>query len=407
MRTERQLTFAPHGHILSNAAVWSCDGRWIVYDVRSNSMGAVFDGTRIERVRVTSGKIEILHESRNGACCGIVTCSPVDERVVFTHGPEYPTDDWQYSACHRHGMLWPQRQPLDARDLISPFTPGALRGGSHLHLFNDAGDRISFTYEDHLLADGQRNIGVTALNLPVQVRGRHPRNHDGLGFSVLVTKTVAEPTPGSDEISRASEEAWIGPTGRAIAFAGEVRARDGRKIPEVFVVDLPDDLTVSGEGALQGTEDERPHPPRGVVQRRLTFTADRRHPGLATPRHWVRSDRQGTRIAFLMKDDAGIAQLCTVPVAGGPPAQLTANPWPIASAFTWSPDGRSIAAVCDNSVFQIDVTTGRCERLTERFDDAQAPSTLACVFSPNGGQIAYLRPVESPDGRRFNQIFLI
>lgn len=48
----------------------------------------------------------------------------------------------------RHGNL----QPLDARDLTPPFTPGALRGGSHVHVWDAAGDWVSFTYEDHGLA---------------------------------------------------------------------------------------------------------------------------------------------------------------------------------------------------------------------------------------------------------------
>ena len=40
---ERQLTHAPHGHVLTNVNVWSPDGRWIVYDVRT--VDSVFDGT--------------------------------------------------------------------------------------------------------------------------------------------------------------------------------------------------------------------------------------------------------------------------------------------------------------------------------------------------------------------------
>ncbi len=40
---ERQLTTAPHGHMLTNAAVFSADSRWIVYDTRSGADGSVFD----------------------------------------------------------------------------------------------------------------------------------------------------------------------------------------------------------------------------------------------------------------------------------------------------------------------------------------------------------------------------
>jgi hypothetical protein len=72
---ERQVTCAAHGHMLTNTAVWSPDSRWIVYDTRSSPDGSIFDGTRIERVKVDSGRIELLYESCNGACCGVVTGS--------------------------------------------------------------------------------------------------------------------------------------------------------------------------------------------------------------------------------------------------------------------------------------------------------------------------------------------
>ena len=44
----------------------------------------------------------------------------------------------------------------------------------------------------------------------------------------------------------------------------------------LFIADLPDDLTVPGEGPLEGTPTRRPRPPRGIAQRRLTRTAERR-----------------------------------------------------------------------------------------------------------------------------------
>src|SRR5262249_8422416 len=71
---EKQLTFRPCGHILTNAGVWSPDGKWVVYDTRSDPAGCVFDGTRIERVHAETGAVRVLYESRNGACCGVATC---------------------------------------------------------------------------------------------------------------------------------------------------------------------------------------------------------------------------------------------------------------------------------------------------------------------------------------------
>jgi hypothetical protein len=428
---ERQLTFAPHGHILTNTGVWSLDGQWIVYDVRSDPAGAVFDGTRIERVHVETGEVQVLYESRRGACCGVATCSPVDDRVVFIHGPEEPTPDWQYSAYHRRGVVAASSQPgtavtLDARDLVPPFTPGALRGGTHVHTFSSDGQWVAFTYEDHVLAQleqdqndhdlNQRNVGVSVPAGPVRVPQGHPRNHDGSHFSVLVTRTVPQPRPGADEIGRAFEDAWIGTNGyrkvdgtcrpRALAFLGQVVAQSGEPLTELFVVDLPADVTIPGDdGPLQGNATRLPRPPRGTVQRRLTYTADRKYPGLQGPRHWPRSSPDGSRIAFLMKDEQGVVQLWTMPPTGGQPCQLTRHDHDVASAFTWSPDSRWIAHVMDGSVFITNASTGEGRRLTPRHVADVAPRPEACVFAPDGRRIAYVRPVPS-GGTVYNQVFV-
>ncbi|MBN2296224.1 MAG: DUF3748 domain-containing protein [Pirellulales bacterium] len=424
---ERQLTHTAHGHILTNVGVWSADGRWIVYDVRSDPAGSVFDGKRIERVNVTTGEVQTLYTSKSGACCGVVTASPVDNRIVFIHGPENPTPDWSYNAWHRRGVIVDAGNPdeaitLDARDLTPPFTPGALRGGTHVHTFSPDGKWVAFTYEDHVLANlgdsgehdlNQRNVGVSVPSTTVAAGVGHPRNHDGSHFTVLVTRTVNHPRPGSDEINRAFEDSWIGSDGyirkdktrqrRAIAFQGQVVVDNGQPVNEVFVVDLPSDLCRAGDAPLEGTATKRPAPPKGVVQRRLTFTTDRKYPGIQGPRHWLRSSPDGSRIAFLMKDDEGVVQIWTVSPNGGEPVQLTHNQHDISSAFTWSPDGRWIAHVMDNSVCVTDTASGKTVRLTNKTDDRHAPRPEACVFSPDGKLIAYVRPVMI-SGQAWNQI---
>ncbi|MCE9531190.1 MAG: DUF3748 domain-containing protein [Planctomycetes bacterium] len=430
MRTdavERQLTHQPHGHILTNSAVWSPDGQWIVYDVRSDAAGSLFDGSRIERVHIETGEIETLFEAKNQACVGVATCSPVDDRVVFIHGPKHPTPDWAYNAYHRQGVIVNASQPgdavdLDARDLTPPFTLGALRGGTHVHTFDGRGEWVAFTYEDHVLATNpagdlnQRNVGVSAPIGPVSVSRGHPRNHDGTSFSVLVTRTVNVPKPGSDEIKKAYEDAWIGRDGyrrsngtwqhRALAFLGDVISATGATITELFVVDLPDDVRIPSDGPLEGTSTRRPCPPHGAVQRRLTNTADRRFPGIQGPRHWPRSSPDGGRIAFLMKDDAGVVQLWSVSPNSGEVEQVSRHPWNISSAFTWSPDGRSIAHVMDNSMFVTDMETGEGTRLTPRSLDGEGPRPEACVFSPDGSRITYVKPVRGDVGV-FNQVFCV
>jgi hypothetical protein len=428
---EQQVTSGRGGRILTNTGVWSPDSEWIVYDTRSDPAGDVFDGSTIERVNVRTGEVQVLYRSGRGAHCGVATCHPRDSRVVFILGPEDPTPDWSYNAWHRRGVMVDAARPgtasnLDARDLLPPFTPGALRGGSHLHVCDAEGRFVSFTYEDHLLAQGQgmtpnrdlnqRNVGVTVMDRPVRVTAEHPRNHDGQGFSVLVTRTTNQSRPGTDDIARACEEGWVGTNGylrpggsrqrHALAFQGQVVSSAGQTFSEVFIVDLPEDLTQPGNDPLAGTETRRPAPPKGVAQRRLTRTAGRPYPGLQGPRHWLRSSPDGSQIAFLMKDEQGVAQLWTVSPNGGPPRQLTRNPHPVASAFTWSPDGRWIAHVMDNSVCLTDAVTGKPHRLTPRCEDQQAPRPEACVFAPDGRKIAFVRRMSDPAGM-FNQVFVV
>ncbi|MCF3649797.1 DUF3748 domain-containing protein [Synoicihabitans lomoniglobus] len=423
---ERQLTHAAQGHVLTNVNVWSPDGAWLVYDTRTDG----FDGVFIERVRLTTGEVQRLYTSRQGAHCGVVTYSPTAERVVFIHGPEQPTADWSYGFSRRRGALVEVDRPgvsrsLDAMTYAPPFVAGALRGGSHVHVFSPDGQWVSFTYEDDVLAQldaapdspahepNQRNVGVAVPAGPVRVPASHPRNHDGDWFSVVVTRTVAEPQPGSDEISKAFEEGWVGHDGyeradgqrqaRALAFQGLVTAADGQTHAEVFIVDLPAELTRAGAAPLQGSATTRPAPPRGVSQRRLTFTSERRHRGVAAvPRHWLRVSPDGAAIAFLMRDDAGEAQLWTVSPRGGAPRQVTRNSQGVASAFTWSPDGRRIAHVMDGSVCVTDVASGGTRRLTERAAGDRVPSAEACVFSPDGRTIAFTRVVDG-----FQQIFVV
>ncbi len=428
---DRQLTSAPHGHLLTNIGCWSHDGSSIYYDVRSDPAGSIFDSDRIERVDVATQAIEVCYRSQHQACCGVVTSSPLDDRIAFILGPEHPTADWQYSASHRQGLLVRTRgartvERIDARCVTEPLIAGALRGGSHVHTFDPQGRLIAFTYEDALLPNtgtlpniqiNQRNIGISIPDQRVAVRADHPRNHSGAYFSVLVSRTWDQPVPGSDEINRAYEDAWIGTHGylrrdgtrqaRAIAFLGDVISETNERITELFVLDLPHDLTrPSSLGPLCGTMTTRPAPPEGVIQRRLTHTQSALFPGIQGPRHWPRSHPSGQQIACLMRDPAGQPQICLVDVLTGNPRQLTQLSAGIASAFSFSPDGKWIAHIADGSVCVTATESGETYRLTAQFPNSQAPRPEACVFSPSGQEIAYVRAVRSGD-KDWNQIFVV
>lgn len=428
---ERQLTSGPGGRILTNCNVWSPCGEWVVFDTRPDPAGSTFDSTHIQAVHVHTGEVRTLYESQNGACCGVATWHPTEMKVAFILGPEFPTAEWSYGPTRRQGVVvefdtigenHPQTSPLegevgsasgasepgggftstthplDARDLIPPFTPGALRGGSHVHIWHPKGDWISFTYDDDLVHDPQqRNIGV-AIPRPVTVPNTHPRNHSGDYFSVLVTRTVANPRDGSDEISRACEEAWIGNT-QMLTFQGTVNV-GGRAVPEVFVAELPDDLIVPGDGPLEGTATTRPAPPRGVTVRRLTFC------GIGGPRHWLRSSPDGSRIGFLRPDAAGVVQLWTVAPTGGETKQVTTGCQSVESCFTWHLDGERVACVIGGRVCLVNATTGMVQLLTEPTDAESAPRPEACVVSPDGMRVAFVRRLLHGE-HRYNQIRVV
>ncbi|MFS2221495.1 DUF3748 domain-containing protein [Pantoea sp. B65] len=418
--TEKQLTFDDRSHQLTNINVWTADSQWLVYDLRPS--GASFTSLTIERVNTRTAATEVLYQASQGAHVGVVTASPdLPPRYVCIHGPENPDSHWQYDFHHRRGVIVQHgvAENLDACDITPPFTPGALRGGSHVHVFSPDGSRLSFTYNDHVMhewdsAEDLRNVGVAVPLHAVCPPKQHPREYDGSHFCVLVSQTTARPAPGSDEINRAYEEGWVGTEGYrrpdgsrqrwALAFIGDTLASNGGKLSEVFIVDLParmQDFALAGDLPLEGSENRLPAPPQGVRQRRLTSTADRRYPGVVSqPRHWLRASPDGSAIAFLMKDEAGVVQLWTISPNGGAPQQITQSGSDIQSAFSWHPDGHALAFICDNSVMLCEIASGKMRRLTARSD--RAPSGDAVVISPDGQQVAFMRDIAG-----YRQIFTV
>lgn len=395
----KQLTFAARHHQLTNIHSWTPDSQWLVFDVRPS--GASFTGSTIERVNVHSHDVDVLYRAAQGAHVGVVTVSPQAEKYVFIHGPENPDDHWQYDFHHRRGVIAENgvAQNLDAMDITAPYTPGALRGGTHVHVFSPNGENVSFTYNDHVMhelspAEDLRNVGVAVPFGPVTPPCTHPREYGGSHWCVLVSRTTSTPQPGSDDINRAYEEGWVG--NHTLAFIGDTLSTDGEKVPELFVVALPVDeqgWKTAGDAPLAGSGQTLPAPPKGVEQQRLTFTHQRRYPGLVNvPRHWVRSNPQATQIAFLMRDDNGVVQLWLISPGGGEPRQLTHTTGGIQSAFNWHPSGEVLGFVLEDRIAVCDAQCGDITFLTS--DHANPPSADAVVFSPDGRQIAWMQEVD-------------
>ena len=429
MHQEIQLTDEPAGHMLHNSQVFSKDGKWIVYDTRNHDTQIARTGT-IEMVHVDTKETRVLYRTEKqtayGPGVGAATFSPAADRVLFIHGIRNADASRPYGVTRRTGVAIDVNRPghpyfMDARDIQSPFTDGALRGGTHAHHWSSDGQWISFTYNDYVIEElaktdpsvqDLRTVGVMVPGR-VEVAGDETmENHSGACFAVVVAQVTENPRWGSDEIDKAFDECWIGTGGyrradghhqrRAIAFQGNVRDGEGRAVTEIFVVDLPEDLTQAIPGErLAGSVSNRPAVPLGVVQRRITRTER----GVEGPRHWLRTTPDGSLILYLAKDAVGIVQLFGVSPGGGCPVQLTANPFSVQGPFNLSPDGRWVAYTADNSVFATSLATGETSRLTAKFPDGSGPAG-APNWSPDGMSIAYNRYVGEGRGR-FLQIFLL
>lgn len=427
---ERVLTNSPHGHQIHHAQVFSRDGRKIVFDYR-NDETQLGQSARIGLVDVATGEESVVYEAPNASAAGpgvgAATFSPVADEVVFIHGLENASEERPYAATRRTAALVSLENPgraerLDARDITPPFTPGALRGGTHAHGWAADGKWLSFTYNDAVVSTGPppgdlRTVGVIIRDQPVAVTGdTSAENFPGRGFTVLVVPVTAEPKPGSDEISRAYDEGWVGTNGylkrdgsrkrRAIAFLGNVASEDGTSHSDVFIADLPSDLTRPGDGPLEGTATAMPSPPTGVEIRRLTRTGATAQPGMQGPRHWVQASPNGATIAFLDAADDGLIQIFGVSPNGGAMRQISRLEASVETPIQWSPDGRSLACAAGGRVVLVDAASGAVTFLTEASKPGEEPCN-GVVFSPDGSQIAFNRKLPHADGGRYFQICLV
>ncbi|QRR04229.1 DUF3748 domain-containing protein [Dyadobacter sandarakinus] len=426
---ETQVTHdLSYHHDLDNNDNFSPDGKWLAYDTRTDEGGIAASG-RIERVNIETGEKQVLFEiSGNtpwGPGAGAVSYSPVQNAVVFIHGLP-ATQDNPYQQWRRTGVIIEDSRPnvpiyMDARDVTDPFTPGALRGGTHRHEWSGDGQWIGFTYNDAVLKaledrTGQRRnlrtIGVSKQIRTVEV-DKNTENVSGAWFSVLVVHVVPEPEPGSDEISHAAGDSWMGthgyllPNGKrqiARAFLGTVRSRSGREVSEVFIVNIPDDITQPGEaGPLEGTKDDFPMPPKGTVWKRLTYTAESLHPGC---KGIVRSSPDGSQLAFIAADVHGVDQIFLLSPFGGPATQLTRHETSVTGYLRWHPDGEHVSYVYENRIVLCETGEKPFADRIEILTEPSAAAPVSHVWSHDGKVLAFNKPVKDENGKATQQIFV-
>ena len=429
----KQLTFDSYNHFLSPYGAFSPDDEWLVYDTRTNE-NAMGSNSTIEKVNVKTGERQIIYQTPNqntyGPGCGTPTYHPKVNQIIFIHGINNADQSRPYDLHRRTCVMTDETQlgkaiHLDARDVIYPFTPGALRGGTHAHQFSGDGNWIGFTYNDALMADFENQTGYPAnlrtvgiMTGPNQVNcdnDSEDENNDGQWFSALVAKVVPFPAPGTNQISRAFSNAWVGEKGyqkpdgtyqRAQAYLGKLKSKEGHDLIEIYISDIPNKIDIPGPlGPLEGTKKDFPMPPKDIVQKRLTYTENRKYPGVSTtPRHWLLSSSDGQYIAYLAKDDQGIVQIFVVSPLGLSPIQITFNNTPVQSTFFWKPNSHKICYVTDNSLFLSGLENNKPIqriRLTKKF---QNPPFYPC-WSHDGNSVAFNLD-QTDHGQTIRQIFI-
>lgn len=432
--TEKQITFdLEYNHDLDNNDNFSPDDAWLVYDTRTQE-GGIAISSKIERVHIATGKKEVLYALDNnqpwGPGAGAVSYSHNQNMVVFIRGLLNAREDHPYAQWRRTGIIIHDDQPgkpvyMDARDILPPFTPGALRGGTHRHEFSYDGQWVGYTYNDAIMEalerqTGQksnlRTIGVSKKGIPVEVPvDDHGENNPGEWFSVLVVNVVPDPAPGSDEISHAAADSWIGNHGytdaqgkkqMARSFLGTVRDKSGKEVHELFVVDIPENITEAGQaGPLEGSEFSMPAPPKGAAQRRLTFTSETNYPGC---KGITRSNSVGSLIAYLAYDANGILQVFLMSPKGGEAQQLTWHNSDVSGNVRWHPDGDRLVYVWENSIVLCRLGEGDFEKRFERLTDPAKGAASGLVWSHDGKTLAFNRDVLNPENQKTTeQIFVL
>lgn len=431
--TEKQLTHdLSYHHDLDNNDNFSPDNQWLVYDTRTDN-GGIAASSKIEKVNVQTGEKVVLyalpHNQSWGPGAGAVSYSPTDNAVVFIHGLMSVTKDNPYQQWRRTGVIIQESAPnvpvfMDARDITPPYTKGALRGGTHRHEWSGDGQWIGYTYNDAVLKaledktgekHNLRTIGVSKRNNPVFLeKDAQGDNVSGEWFSALVVRVTPTPKPGSDEISHAAGDSWVGTDGYvkpdgtrqiARAFIGKVKNKNGKEVDEVFIVDIPTDITIPGEfGPLEGTDTTFPMPPKGTAQRRLTFTANASQAGCVGI---VRSSFDGSLLAFLAKDAHGIQQIFAISPSGGVATQLTFHDKNVEGSVRWRPDGKQISYVWEGSIVVCKIGNepfeSRFQLLTKPTENS--PSNL--VWSHDDRTLAFNRIITDEKTGKSKQIFIV
>ena len=386
----KQLTNSTKGHMLHHNSVFSPDGQWVVFDGRNDDT-KIGETTQIGVVNVLTGEERDIYETLNssiyGPGVGAASFHPFEDKVVFIHGLNNADECKPYDITRRFGLCVDLHNPnigihLDARDMLTAYTVGSLRGGTHSHCWSQDGSMLSFTYNDALVDSDLRTVGVM---IPIHEQIDVPAvagNNNGMMYSAILTEVVRNPSWGSNEISKAFDECWVGHTS-TIAFQGNTRNLEGETVTEIYLVDVDPTMILEDPSAV-GKYGQRPQVPNGIVQKRLSFTDK----GISDFRHWLRTSADGQYIYALARDDKGFNQIIECTVNTGNFEYISALPFSISSPINISYDGDKLTFVAQNNIYLFNINTREHFKLTD-FDDHDSSIIGAPVFSRKDDKIAF------------------
>ena len=403
------LTQSAGGHTIHHNSVFSPNDEWIVFDSRNDDT-KIGETSTIGMVNVKTGKEIILYKTDNqtvyGPGVGAASFSPKESTVLFIHGLYDADQEKPYDMTRRFALAINTDKPMqgihmDARDVLSPYRPGSLRGGTHSHCWSHDGQLISFTYNDEFVDPDLRVVGVMIPSENEIVVPISKGNNNGKFYSSIVSDVVRDPKRGSDEISKAFDECWLSGSGQStIAFQGNTRNEKGETITEIYTVAIDPDI-IRTDSAAVGKEGERPRVPHGVRQRRLSRTVK----GLSDLRHWLRASPDGSFVYALAKDDQGQNQLIQCEVSTGEFEYISSFDFSISSPINISHKGDKITFVANNNVYVLHLKSKKLEKLTSNSVKDQKIVGVP-VFSRKDDKIAFNQFALS-DGIAYIQIMLV
>lgn len=428
---EVQLTNEEKGHFLNQRQAFSPDDRLLVLDNR-NDDSKIGENASIQVLDIKKKELKTVYhldnQSQFGPGVGAVSFHPSEQKIVFIHGLKDANQNKPYDLTRRFGMELNlesgKATPLETRDVVEPYTPGSLRGGSHAYSYSADGHWISYTYNDEVLAhqatqdstiQDLRTVGVFWNGNHAKLQGTtDAANFQGTSLAFLIAEVTPQPKAGSDEIKKAYEECWVGVTGyrksngnsqqRAVAYLGDVVNEAGELVTEVFISDLPDTAQEIEKYLDGGSKTHLPSIPPAIKQRRLTYTSESKYPGVFGPRQWLRSSPDGSAIYFYKRDIHGIVQVFSIAPTGGEIKQVTFNSFSPETSFALSFDGKYLAYGASENIYVTDVSEG----ITHLILGAKSSQThLSNInWSNSGYQLAYNRKVGASNESYYQVFFL-